>query len=104
MKVLSLALLTCFSLTALASDPDLQATFKRHRALLHEENRKWSLQKEECRKQYPQFYQASHADYDKHFQCTEAIQDARQAFDNKLSDEICKLHNVCNRSPASSGN
>ncbi len=99
----ALALVLCLgSLSTLAIAEEMSDTHKRQRGLRHEENRKWSLAKEDCYSKYPQSYKASHSDYDKKFKCLEDIEDARQAFENKMKAEICERYNVsCKRSPAS---
>jgi|GEM_PF-4181203 len=99
----ALALVFCLgSFSAFADIQALEETHKKQRGLRHEENRKWSLAKEECYSKYPQGYKASHSDYDKQFKCREDIEDARQAFENKMRAEICEKHNVsCQRAPAS---
>lgn len=102
----ALALVLCLgSLSAFAGIEELEETHKEQRALRHEENRKWSLAKDECYSKYPQGYKASHPDYDKQFKCLEDIQDARQAFENKMRAQVCERHQVsCSeRTPASSG-
>jgi hypothetical protein len=99
-----IALVLCLStISTFALAVEMEETFKRHRGLRHEENRKWSLAKDECHAKYSQGHKASHPDYDKRFHCLEAVEDARQAFENKLKAEICELHKVCRRSPASEG-
>lgn len=101
----ALALVLCLgSLSAFAGIEELEQTQKKQRALRHEENRKWSLAKEACYSNFPQGHKASHPDYDKQFKCREDIEDARQAFENKMRAEICEKHHVsCSeRTPASS--
>lgn len=97
------AIFVCLaSLTSFAFAVELSDTQKRHRNLRHEENRKWSLARDDCYAKYPMGHKAAHADYDKQFKCLEDIQDAQIAFENKLRTEVCELHHVsCGRSTAS---
>jgi len=97
----ALALILCLgSLPVLGEE--MSDTHKRQRALRHEENRKWELAKDACHERFPQGHKASHSDYDARFKCLEEIQDARQAFEDKMKAEICERYHVsCQRSPAS---
>lgn len=78
--------------TVLAEDThELQmALYKKHRLLKHEEGKKWSKMRDECRKKYPNWINTSSPDYDGEFNCREEVADAEKAFNDKLQDELCQ--------------
>lgn len=99
----ALALILCLgTVSTTALGEEMSDTHKRQRALRHEENRKWELAKDACQARFPNGFKASHPDYDGRFKCLEEIQDAKQAFENKMKAEICERYQVsCKRAPAS---
>ncbi len=86
-----LCLLTCNYAFASETLTDVQ---KKHRKLRHEEGKTWAKMEAECRTKYPRGHDPNDKDYDAKFKCDEDVKDARQAFEDKLNQEICEKFRI----------
>jgi hypothetical protein len=89
-----LILILSFLSTSVIVADEMLALQKKHRHEYHEESKKWDKLDQECKSKYPNWFKASHADYDSDFKCREDINDLRAALRIKQDKEYCEKFKV----------
>jgi hypothetical protein len=92
MKIVVLILMA-FSFNVIAEEK-LSDVQKKHRAMRHEEQKKWDEKIEKCKSSFPKRYDSKSPDYDSYFKCSEEVEDDKAAFKAKLDEEICQKFQI----------
>lgn len=76
---------------------ELRDVLDKHSEERHHARKEWDVMNNECKSVYPKWYDSSHADYDKNFECQKKVKQLSHALEDKHRAELCEKFRVCKK-------